>query len=98
MMSEARGIPDRFTGPYYSNIVGGECFTMTISDIEIYSSRRLRFTVAWLAAVILILILVALLSHPRISDNRPVWKLSPYGEPQESGTAKAATDSTSRPR
>jgi len=69
---------------------------MTLSEIEVYSSRRLRFTVAWLAVVILILILVALLSHPTISDNRPVWKSSPYGEPKDTGTA--TKDSASRPR
>ncbi len=67
---------------------------MILEETETYSDRRLRFTVTWLAILILILVLIGLLSHPAIHNDKPVWKSSPYGELHDTAGVKA--DSNSR--
>ena len=62
---------------------------MTILQSETLSVRRFRFTVASLSVLIIILILIGLLSHRTIPDNKPAWKSSPYGEPRDTGSVKA---------
>lgn len=69
---------------------------MTLSETEIYSSRRFRFIVAWLTIVVLILILVAILSHHTIQDHQPVWKSSPFGESRDTAIVKVSRDSGSQ--
>ena len=71
---------------------------MTHSEGESYSDRRFRLTVAGLAILIFILIIIGLLSHRTLQDNRPAWKSSPYSEMQDTGTVKAARDSVSQVR
>ncbi|MCX6133316.1 MAG: hypothetical protein NTU47_05825 [Ignavibacteriales bacterium] len=58
-------------------------------EIETYPLRRFKTRVAWLAVLIIVLIILGLLSHKTISDNLPVWKSSPYGNPANTGTVKA---------
>jgi hypothetical protein len=62
---------------------------ITLTEIETYSVRRFHFTVARLALLIIILVILGLLSHRTISINRPVWKSAPYGDLGDTGTARA---------
>jgi hypothetical protein len=71
---------------------------MALSEIESYSDRRFRLTVAGLAILIFILVIIGILSHRSIQDNRPVWKSSPFSEMPDTGTVKAARDSVSQVR
>jgi hypothetical protein len=62
---------------------------MILPEIETYPVQRFRNRVTWLAVLILVFVILGLLSHRTISDNRPAWKSSPYGEPRDTGTMKA---------
>jgi hypothetical protein len=62
---------------------------MILSQSEFYPVRRFRFTVTFLCLAIVVLVIIGLLSHRTLSYNRPVWKLSPYGELRDTGSVKA---------
>jgi hypothetical protein len=62
---------------------------MTLAEDESYPDRRFRFTVAWLSVLLLILVLLGLLSHPKNPVSHAVWKSAPYGEPRDTVSIRA---------